>query len=605
MIAMRGYFKRNQRRTTSAKPQSPIQPHRASSRSLPSTFNRATTITSTRRRVRTADHGIESPSKSVLQLSSEGTGAHVKESTPRNARKRAATLLQTIHTRAIRGSPKIGFGNGSGSKASLDSFSTTARKAFSPRLGLGQFSPRLELGQFPQSFTIEESPKKEDGSLGVEKSPVYMNSWSSALQLDPFHSPKRDTNSVSGVERPISPTPNKARYIGRNKTMSASELFLPASPVNEPGTSAVVDKSGVSSDRYDHAGNFGFMDQTSMQSGLNTQVTPQAPVVLTRAESYAERTNQLGVALLTSPINMHTKPANRALGITFDSFFSPVTERPSPEPRYGEVSSERMVKVGHSQETLTTAYVTASESGVSPGAENGYKSPSTGHGIPEHAGVVGSPITLRSQIAELDSVATPLFVVDPDTTAAFVEETSNQLPTIGSSSNSLSVEYGRADRSLRALDSFPAMLRGSLSCFPEDVSLNTPMMNTPVLPSAGTGRRDLTHREASDIMLLPADDLTQGCLVLTRVGEDSAEHDGIVGASSDASALPFDVTQEVSSLAARSEEESILSPDLSERTTEQTDSIISCGRDSNMRSSVDSIMVGQYGPEDWSTTLMD
>ncbi|CCO37795.1 hypothetical protein BN14_11955 [Rhizoctonia solani AG-1 IB] len=421
-----------------------------------------------------------------------------------------------------------------------------------------------------------------------------MNSWSSALQLDPFNSPKRDTNSLSGVERPISPTPNKARYIGGNKTMSASELFLPASPVNEPGTSAMVDKSGVSSDRYDHAGNFGFMDQTSMQSGLNTKVTPQAPVVLTRAESYAERTNQLGVALLTSPITMHTKPANQALGITFDSFFSPVTERPSPEPRYGEVSSERMVKVGHSQETLTTAYVTASESGVSPGAENGYKSPSTGHGIPEHAGVVGSPITLRSQIAELDSVATPSFVVDPDTTATFVEETSNQLPTIGSSSNSLSVEYGRADRSLRALDSFPAMLRGSLSCFPEDVSLNTPMMNTPVLPSAGTGRSDLTHREASDIMLLPADDLTQGCLVLTRVGEDSAEHDGIVGASSDASALPFDVTQEVSNLAARSEEESILSPDLSERTTEQTDSIISCGRDSNMRSSVDSIMVGQY-----------
>ncbi|CAE6357980.1 unnamed protein product [Rhizoctonia solani] len=593
MISMREYFKHGGHHGTNPQSQSPTKSHQSNSRSLPSTSNRATSITSTRRRVRTADHGAESPSKSALQLSSGETGT--KNSAPPSTRKRATTLLQTIHTRAIGGSPKIGFGNSGGSKASLDSSSTTARKAFPPRLGLSQFSPRLGLGQLSPSFTIEESPKKENGSLVVEKSPVYTNSWSSALRLDPFRSPGGEADSVAGVEqeRPVSPTPNKALRICGNKTMSVSELFLPDSSVNNSGPCATVDGSGLSSDHYDHAGNIGFIDHASNRSGSSTQATPHAPVALNRAESYVERTNQLGMALLTSPANIHMKSANGALGITFDSFFSPVTQRPSPEPRYGEVSSERMVKVGHSQETLTTAYVTASESGVSPGAQNRYNSPIPGQGIPEHVGAVGSPITLHSQTAELDNVATPSFIVHPDTTTIVREETSDRLLSGENPSSPPRVEYGRGDRSLRALYSFPAMLRGSLSCFPEDVSLNTPMFSTPFLPSTGASRSDSTHREASDIMLLPADDLTQGCLVLTRIGEDSTNHHEIANTSGNTGALLSDVTQEGSNLVARSEEDSILSPDLSEHGTEQTDSIISPEQDSNMRSSVDSIMSGQ------------
>ncbi|KDN35567.1 hypothetical protein RSAG8_11482, partial [Rhizoctonia solani AG-8 WAC10335] len=206
-------------------------------------------------------------------------------------------------------------------------------------------------------------------------------------------------------------------------------------------------------------------------------------------------------------------------------------------------------------------------------------------GHTEEIGVIGSPSTLHSQMAEVDDIASPsLTVGDLQVTAR--AESPNQSPGIGDPNQSLSVEYGRADQSLRALDSFPAMLRGSLSCFPEDVSLNT-----PILPSAGTGRSELTHREAYDIMLLPADDLTQGCLVLTRVGDDSGEHDGDGDTSDNTGGISFMVAQEASNLVARSEEDSIMSPDLSEHATEQTDSIISREQDSNMRSSVDSIVV--------------
>ncbi|CAE7091666.1 unnamed protein product [Rhizoctonia solani] len=337
-------------------------------------------------------------------------------------------------------------------------------------------------------------------------------------------------------------------------------------------TDTTVDDSGVSSDRYDHAGNLGFVDNTShTQASLSTQVTPQAPPPLTRAESYAERTNQLGLALLSPATNMRAKPGNGALGIDFDSFFSPATDRPVllVEPRYGEVSSERLVKVGHSQETLATAYVTASESGVSP---SGGQRDSPG-AIPEES---GSRSTLHSQVAELDVVVSPALTVgDLQVAAREVSPTRS----LGVSDQSLSVEYGRADRSLRTLDSFPAMLRGSLSCFPEDVSLNT-----PVLPSIGS---ELNHREAYDIMLLPADDLTQGCLVLTRAGDDSAEHERNMATSD---GISFMVAHEASNLVARSEEDSILSPDLSEHAVEQADSIIS---HDHMRSSIDSIVSGR------------
>ncbi|ELU36555.1 nitrate reductase [Rhizoctonia solani AG-1 IA] len=579
MISMRGYFKQDHRYSdTNSHHQSTIRPHRSNSPSIPSTSNRNTSITLTRRRVRTADHEIQSPSKSGFQLSPGQNDT--KGSSPHSARKRATTLLQTIQTRTIHGSPKIGLVN-STSRFSLDSSSITARKAFSPRLGLSQFSP---------SFTIEESPKKEKGSLGIEKSPIYMNSWSSALRLDPFHSPGQKADSVVGIERerPISPTPNKALRIRGNRTMSVSELFPPDHLGNESGPGVAVDDSGISPNRYDHTGNLGFMNDNSTQLGSSAQVTPQIPAILSRAESYVERTNQLGVALLNPPEDMHTKPVNGALGITFDSFFSPVQGQSNPEPRYGEVSSERMVKIGHSQETLATVYVTASESGVSPGVQSGQDSPNDGPGIPECV-VIGSPITLHSQIVEFDNVATSPFITGPDTMIVSKGEIVYGALDTGNSSNSLRVEYGRADRSLRALDSFPAMLRGSLSCFPEDVSLNTPMLNTPVLPSTGTVRSDLTHREESDIMLLPTDDLSQGCLVLTRVGENSVEQGEGADTNGNAGVLSFEVIQEASNLVMRSEGDSILSPDLSEH-TEQTDSIVSREQDSNMRSSVDSIM---------------
>ncbi|KAF8671873.1 Nitrate reductase [NADH] [Rhizoctonia solani] len=579
MISMRGYFKQDHRYSdTNSHHQSTIRPHRSNSPSIPSTSNRNTSITLTRRRVRTADHEIQSPSKSGFQLSPGQNDT--KGSSPHSARKRATTLLQTIQTRTIHGSPKIGLVN-STSRFSLDSSSITARKAFSPRLGLSQFSP---------SFTIEESPKKEKDSLGIEKSPIYMNSWSSALRLDPFHSPGQKADSVVGIERerPISPTPNKALRIRGNRTMSVSELFPPDHLGNESGPGVAVDDSGISPNRYDHTGNLGFMNDNSTQLGSSAQVTSQIPAIPSRAESYVERTNQLGVALLNPPEDMHTKPVNGALGITFDSFFSPVKGQSNPEPRYGEVSSERMVKIGHSQETLATVYVTASESGVSPGVQSGQDSPNDGPGIPECV-VIGSPITLHSQIVEFDNVATSPFITGPDTMIVSKGEIVYRALDTGNSSNSLRVEYGRADRSLRALDSFPAMLRGSLSCFPEDVSLNTPMLNTPVLPSTGTVRSDLTHREESDIMLLPTDDLSQGCLVLTRVGENSVEQGKGADTNGNAGVLSFEVIQEASNLVIRSEGDSILSPDLSEH-TEQTDSIVSREQDSNMRSSVDSIM---------------
>ncbi|KAH7313231.1 hypothetical protein B0J17DRAFT_687477 [Rhizoctonia solani] len=567
MVAMRRYFKQSHHPVTQPQTSAHNQTYHPNNRSLPSTSNHASSLTSTRRRVRTADHGTTSPPRTALQLSPGRT----KDSTPPSARKRAATLLQTIHTRAIRGSPKIGFGTSSRKMSpSLDSSSTTARKAFSPRLGFGQFSPRLE---------DEDGPKKERDSLVVviQESPGFMNSWSSALLLDPFHSPGRETHSVddlgrnlkagmTDLERPASPTPHKSLCVGGNKTMSVSELLR-----SRIVSDASADDSGVSSDRYDHAGNLGFLDNTlSAQIGSSTQVTPQPQATLNRAESYAARTNQLGMALLSPPTTMHRKSASGALGISFDSFFSPPTDRPLPEPRYGEVTSERVVRIGHSQETLTTAYVTASESGVShTGDQNESESPKAGHEIPEEIGITGSPSTLHSQMAEMNNIASSLLTVG-DLKATARMESSNQPCKVGNPNQSLSVEYGCADQSLRALNSFPAMLRGSLSCFPEDVSLNT-----PILPSIGTSRSELTHREASDIMLLPADDLTQGCLVLTRVGDDSGEQEE---SRDNTSGISFVVTQEASNLVARSEGDSIMSPDLSEHATEQTDSIISPSR---------------------------
>ncbi|QRW27770.1 nitrate reductase [Rhizoctonia solani] len=415
MISMREYFKQDHRYSdTNSHHQSTIRPHRSNSPSIPSTSNRNTSITLTRRRVRTADHEIQSPSKSGFQLSPGQNDT--KGSSPHSARKRATTLLQTIQTRTIHGSPKIGL--------------TWSESVFA-------------------EFHIEESPKKEKDSLGIEKSPIYMNSWSSALRTG-------TTNFTYSKQGPP---------YSREQNNECKRVIPPDHLGNESGPGVAVDDSGISPNRYDHTGNLGFMNDNSTQLGSSAQVTPQIPAIPSRAEK-----------------DMHTKPVNGALGITFDSFFSPVKGQSNPEPRYGEVSSERMVKIGHSQETLATVYVTASESGVSPGVQSGQDSPNDGPGIPECV-VIGSPITLHSQIVEFDNVATSPFITGPDTMIVSKGEIVYGALDTGNSSNSLRVEYGRADRSLRALDSFPAMLRGSLSCFPEDVSLNTPMLNTPVLPS--------------------------------------------------------------------------------------------------------------------------
>ncbi|KAJ1309430.1 hypothetical protein OPQ81_006206 [Rhizoctonia solani] len=588
VVAMRGYFKQSQYPVAQPHKSPEARTQDSKSRSIPPTSNHISSITSTRRRVRTADHGTPSP-LTALQLSEL-----TRDSTSPSERKRAATLLQTIHIRAIRGSPKIGFG-GNKASPSLDSSSTMARKAFSPQLDLGQFSPRFGSGQFSPTLEIEDRRKKE-GSLAIviDESPGLMNSWSSALRLDRLHSPGR-ADSVDSLRRetdlvdsfgehrcPDSPTPNKVLCTGGNKTMSMSELFR-----SEATIDATVDSSGVSPDRYDHDGNLGFMNNSlSTPTGSGGQVTPQPQPILNRAESYAERTNQLSMALLSPPISMHAKPVNEALGISFDSFFSPATERPPQEPRYGAVSSERIVRMGHSQETLTTAYVTASEPSASPlGGRPKHDSSSAGHGIPVHIGGIESPSSLHSQVAELDDIASPSLTT-ADLEVMGQAESSNRTLSAGNLNQSLSVEYGPTDHSIRALDSFPAMLRGSLSCFPEDVSINT-----PILPSTGSSRYELTHRESSDIMLLPADDLTQGCLVLTRVGDDSSEQEKSVTSSENMGGVSFIVCQEASNLVVRSEEDSILSPDLSEHATEHTDSIVSREQDNNMRSSVDSIMV--------------
>jgi hypothetical protein len=543
------------------------------SRSLQLTPNHGSFgTTSTRRRVRTAGQGT--PEVSIQQSSPE----RVKNdsSTPTSSRKRAATLLQTIHSRAIRGSPRIGSNNSKGTLA--PSLEITTRRTLSPRLGFGQLSPRIGL--------VEERP--------------FTNSWCSALHMDPFQSPGRSTglvgpartpgdgeNMAAGHDRPTSPTPNKGIWAGADQTMSVSELL--SSPV-------APDSSGGSSDHYDHEGNVGFMKSFSLgpvePNMDDTPVSRQTRVhamgsdsdlsvgttkvgMLNRAGSYADRTNQLGIALLAPPANMYTsKPSHGSMGLSFDSFFSPMAiARESPviqnaevtEARYGDVSSERIVKIGRSQETIMTTYVTASE-GISPSNETS----KAGYDIPENIGIIGSPSTLHSQMAELDEISSPPL------TLAGLEESPNE---------SLSVEYGRADQSLRTLDSFPTIFRGSLTCFPQDVELYT-----PVLPP--TNPNELRHREPSDIMLLPADDLSQGCTRLTRVGSLASMGEAVGRACSiNGLGTSIILAQEVVCSDVHGEEDSILSHNLSEQVSEKEDSILS--HEKHTISSTDSILVSK------------
>ncbi|KAG9118648.1 hypothetical protein FRC07_006734, partial [Ceratobasidium sp. 392] len=464
--------------------------------------------TSTRRRVRTADHNTTSPSTPEP--------APVSPEKPAESRKRAATLLQTIHTRAIRGSPRIG-----SSKRTL-SPDLSSRKKHPP----GQVSPRIgtriKREELPM---VEQTPRNE-----------FTNSWCSALHLDPFQSPgasvhtnegqRQHTNSEAGVtpsetmnsvkigaERPKSPTPMKAAWGRGHRTMSLSELGNSIAG-RMAGSSNAPEAEGVSTDSSLLSVGPSGSNQEDTPTPRASQIrntTTKSEDSLSKRLDYVERTNQIGMALF-SPPSEPTSPEKSAaaagsLGLSFDSFFSPKSaieeaelEETTAEPRYGDVASERMVRIAPSQETVATTYVTAPESGASPNTFGDGSVSSVGGGPEEPLGVIGSPSTSHSQIAELDDISSPL-LTDPDVEQTQVVETSNQ---------SLAVEYGRANRSLRVLDSFPGMLRGSLSYFPEDVEINT-----PVLPS--TSRTELSYREPTDILLLPEEDLDQGCIRLARV----------------------------------------------------------------------------------------
>ncbi|KAG9079733.1 hypothetical protein FRC06_007549 [Ceratobasidium sp. 370] len=535
--------------------------------------------TSTRRRVRTVDHG--SPTTTSNQPSLEPVPASPGK--PVESRKRAATLLHTIHTRAIRGSPRIG-----SSKGTL-SPDLSSRRGFVPRASSGQASPRIGT-----RIKREELPKVEQ-----TRRDEFTNSWCSALHMDPFQSPGAsvglDDNGKArqadigasptmesgriAAERPMSPTPEKVVWGIGHRTMSLSEL---RGSLAEAGL--VVDSSGglqageVGTDS-------GGVSPTAADSNQEGTPTPRASQIhatatssedslaqkrLERHETYAERTSQIGMALFTSPPETRSpkNTAATALGLSFDSFFSPKSameedtfEEEAAEPRYRDVASERMVRIAPSQETMATTYVTAPESGT-PNTL-GDRSSSAGHGQPEIIGVIGSPSTGHSRIVELDDIPSPL-LTEPDVEKT---EVSNQ---------SLSVGYAGADQSLRVLDSFPGMLRGSLSHFPEDVEVNT-----PVIPSIS--RAALSYRESMDILLLPEEDLDQGCIRLARVA--SVERQNRAG---DQSYVGNESTSQKFRGNA-STEDSIISPNLSGQKSTRDDSILSRTKSDE---SADSLEVG-------------
>ncbi|KAG8773883.1 hypothetical protein FRC12_002266 [Ceratobasidium sp. 428] len=536
----------------------------------------STLTNSTRRRVRTADHGIPSaPTPEPEPASPEK---------PVESRKRAATLLQTIHTRAIRGSPKIG-----SSKRALSPDLSSSRKRPNP----GQGSPRIGTRIKREELPMVEQTRRDE----------FTNSWCSALHLDPFQSPGASVDTDQdrltspevgitpsatmesrrvGAERPKSPTPTKAVWGKGHRTMSLSELggSLAGRMI---GMSNVGREEIVSADSsmlsVGPSGSNPGDTPTPRASQIRDTIT-KSDESLSKRLDYAERTNQIGMALF-SPLSEPTSPeksiaAAAPLGLSFDSFFSPKSaaeesqfEETAAEPRYGDVSSERMVRIAQSQETVATTYVTAPESGASPNTFRDGSISSAGHGPLEPIGMIGSPSTSHSQIAELDDISSPL-LASQDEERTQVAETSSQ---------SLTVEYGRADQSLRVLDSFPGMLRGSLSYFPEDVEITT-----PVLPS--TSRAELSFREPNDILLLPEEDLDQGCIRLARI--ESVERMGASSRSHAAEATEAVNTSTQGNESKGTTEDSIISPNISEQNPAQDDSILSRTRDSE---SVDSLQV--------------
>ncbi|KAG9088116.1 hypothetical protein FS749_002406 [Ceratobasidium sp. UAMH 11750] len=543
---------------------------------VPPSHGVSTITTSTRRRVRTTDLG----SPTTVSHPSSVEPAPPSPEKPVESRKRAATLLHTIHTRAIRGSPRIG------SSKSTFLPDLSSRKGFLPRASSGQASPRIGTRIKKEELPTVEQTRRDE----------FTNSWCSALHLDPFQSlatsieldngQARQTGSQTDIgtsapmesgkiaaERPKSPTPKIAVWGRGHRTMSLSELR---------GSLAAAGRA-LDSSNGPQAGSVGIDSSVDSlaPAGSNQEdtPTPRASQICATAtnsedslaakrperhETYAERTNQIGMALLAPPTG--TKPPKKAtptaLGLSFDSFFSPkaameeALEEEGNEPRFKDVDSERMVRIAPSQETLATTYVTAPESGPSPNT-SGNGASSAGYEQPEVIGVIGSPSTGHSQIAELDDISSPL-LTDPD-----IEK--NQ-----ASNQSLTVEHARADQSLRVLDSFPGMLRGSLSHFPEDVEVHT-----PILPS--TARTGLSYREPTDILLLPEEDLDQGCIRLARV--ESVERQNRAGSPSrvskegDAGSGP--TSEKVRGNASQATtEDSIMSPNASGQKSTQVGSIM-------------------------------
>ncbi|KAF8599084.1 hypothetical protein BDV93DRAFT_547115 [Ceratobasidium sp. AG-I] len=550
--------------------------HRTSAHSLSLAPNHEVPVLegSARRRVRTTD--LESPVASAMNVSSPDRGSLSLEQ-PTSSRKRAATLLQAIHTRAIRGSPKIG----PSKSVAAESSGFPTRKAFSPRMGFGQSSPRIGI-----------RIKKDEETPIVEQTPTragFTNSWCSVLQADPFQSPgaSLDMSHPLGspaaesapvmetpkaeMERPKSPTPKKSAWRGGDRTMSTSELRDSLTTVGR-----TIWKAEQPEDK-DRDGNLTKLSPAPARSCADAASTPRlvhaealptglkntSEYFADRKESYMDQKNQLGMALLTPlPDDAHLgKVVGGSLGLSFDSFFSPTSPDDNTiaiqdllEPRYVNVSSERLVQIARSQETLATTYVTAQESGTSPkmfGDDNG----SARHAALENMGVIGSPSTLHSEMAELDDISSPLLTV-PGT---HEDEDKTQIAEI--SNQSLSVEYGRGEQSLRVLDSFPGMLHGSLSYFPEDVELRMPVLRSNY-------RSEQSYQEPSDILILPEEDIDEGRIRLARVDTvprtgGRIQHESVAQAESSQVIIvksSGDVTSGSDEV-----EDSIVSPDVSEK----------------------------------------
>ncbi|QRV85670.1 nitrate reductase [Ceratobasidium sp. AG-Ba] len=540
-------------------------------------FNAAApTLThSTRRRVRTVDH--ESSTTPSPGPSPEQSTRSPEKSVI--SRKRAATLLQTIHTRTIRGSPRTG------SSQNGLSPEMPSRRLSSPKVGC---VPRADAHAARNGLPLLERSKRDE----------FTSSWSSAPDMDPFRSlGDVSTNQVEkehggantsstiyaeslDVSRPMSPTPKKGLWGVGLQTMSLSEFDHNRSiagkrsfPSHEPGGNNSVAKSSV---LYLEPAGLYERDTSTPTASQIQGASKDAHVSIgyfddkcaNRHGTYAERTNQIGKAILaTTSKEAHPRKSTGPLELSFDSFFSPKSETEEAafedyglEPRYGDVSSERLVRIAPSQETTSSTYVTAPEPSTSPGALKDEAS-SSGHEQPEDIGIIGSPSTNHSQMAELDDISSPLLAEPEDKDEAPKVAEKSSLP--------LTIEYGRADQPLRALDSFPGMIRGNLSYFPEDVELNTPVLSL-------TSRTQLSFRESIDILLLPEEDLSLGYVNLARVGSvgrtcQSQEH-----LQSPNGCAKLSVAKEPQDNESHgTTEDSTISPNRSEQKSTRDDSILS------------------------------